>query len=125
MLDWQVVVLRTLRAISAGALLAVLVNTPVQGQPSGTTTDAHHPVGAASPLAAPEASTAPNSSASAPPAPMCRHMMGDMMGMAMGGAGSPDSKGPAAMLEMRGEMLKAMGDIMMKHARRMRGMSSK
>jgi hypothetical protein len=26
------------------------------------------------------------------------------------------------MLEMRGEMMKAMGDIMMKHARRMGGM---
>ena len=125
MLDWQVVVLRMLRPISTGALLAVLVNTPVQGQPSGTTNDAHHLVGAVSPSAAPEAGPAPNSSASAPPmSPMCRHMMGDM-GMAMGGAGSPDSKDPAAMLEMRGEMLKVMGDIMMKHARRMRGMSSK
>ena len=122
MLDWQVVVLRTLRAISMGALLAVLVHTPVQGQPS---TDGHHPVGAASPSAAPEAGAAPNSSATAPPAPMCRHMVGDMMGMAMGGTPTPDQKDPAGMLEMRGEMMKAMGDIMMKHARGMRGMSSK
>ena len=124
MSNWQGVVLWTLRAISTGALLAVLVNTPVQGQPSVTPTDAHHPVGAASPSVAPEAGAAPNSRANAPPmSPMCRHMMGDM-GMAMGDAGSPDSKDPAAMLEMRGEMLKAMSDIMMKHARGMRGMSS-
>jgi hypothetical protein len=27
----------------------------------------------------------------------------------------------AQMMEMRGEMMKAMGDIMLKHARRMRG----
>jgi hypothetical protein len=32
------------------------------------------------------------------------------------------AKEKADMLEMRGEMMKAMGDIMMKHARRMEGM---
>ena len=34
-----------------------------------------------------------------------------------------DSKERAAMIEMRGEMMKAMGDIMMKHGRRMQGMT--
>lgn len=114
-----------LTAISAGWLLAMLVITPAQGQPSGTTNDPHH-LATTAPSAAPEAGATPNSSAGAPSmSPMCRQMMGDMMGVAIGGAATPDSKGTAAMLEMRGEMMKAMGDIMMKHARRMRGMSSR
>jgi hypothetical protein len=54
---------------------------------------------------------------------MCRQMMGDMTRMPMmGGAASADPKEKADMLEMRGEMMKAMGDIMTKHARRMQGM---
>ena len=71
----------------------------------------------------------------APPAPaaggmamleMCRHMMGDVMGMPMMGSAAPsDPKERADMLQMRGEMMKAMGDIMMKHARRMQGMTAK
>ena len=49
-------------------------------------------------------------------------MMGDMMAMPMmGGAMSAGPKERADMLQMRGEMMKAMGDIMMKHARRMQG----
>ena len=115
-----------LTAISAGWLLAMLVITPAQGQSSGATNDPHHPAGTTAASAAPEAGATPNSSADAPSmSPMCAQMMGDMMGMAMGGSATPDSKGRAAMLEMRGEMMKAMGDIMMKHARRMRGMSSR
>ena len=51
---------------------------------------------------------------------MCRQMMGDGM---MGGTPSTDPKERAAMLEMRGEMMKAMGDVMAKHARRMQGMT--
>jgi hypothetical protein len=59
---------------------------------------------------------------------MCRQMMwhegptggmgGGMMGMTptMGG----DPKQQAEMMAMRGEMMKAMGDIMMKYAERMR-----
>jgi hypothetical protein len=47
-----------------------------------------------------------------------------MMGMPMrGGAPPADPKERAAMLEMRGEMMKAMGDIMMKHGRRMQGIT--
>ena len=126
MLDWQVVVLRRLGAISTGALLAVLAVTPAQGQPSRTTNDAHHPAGTAGSPSTPEAGAAPDSSASAPPmSAMCRQMMGDMMGMAMGATPTPDQRDPAGMLEKRGEMMKAMGDIMMKHAHRMRGMSGK
>ena len=53
-------------------------------------------------------------------------MMGDHGGMGshgpgmMGTGASNDPKTMSQMLEMRGEMMKAMGDIMMKHAQRIR-----
>jgi hypothetical protein len=47
-------------------------------------------------------------------------MGGGMMGMPMmGGAGAMDPKMMGKMLEMRADMMKAMADVMMKHARRM------
>jgi hypothetical protein len=46
-------------------------------------------------------------------------MGGPMMGMGMSGT-AMDPKTMSQMMEMRGEMMKAMGDIMMKHAQRMR-----
>lgn len=53
---------------------------------------------------------------------MCRQMMpGGMMGggmMAGGMMGGGDPKQQAELLAMRGEMMKAMGDIMMKYAQR-------
>ena len=55
---------------------------------------------------------------------MCRQMMGHegpmggMMGMMPMMSGDP--KQQAEMMAMRGEMMKAMGDIMMKYAERMR-----
>jgi hypothetical protein len=58
---------------------------------------------------------------------MCREMMSGHSAMGpgmMGGGRSSDPKMPAQMLEMRGEMMKAMGDIMLKHARKMQGTSS-
>jgi hypothetical protein len=54
---------------------------------------------------------------------MCRQMMGHegpmggMMGMMPAMSGDP--KQQAEMMAMRGEMMKAMGDIMMKYAERM------
>jgi cytochrome c556 len=49
-------------------------------------------------------------------------MMADTKGMPMmGGAAPADPKEKAAMLQMRGEMMKAMGDIMMKHGKMMQG----
>jgi hypothetical protein len=58
---------------------------------------------------------------------MCQQMMaGGMMsgphamaGGMMGGPQSTDPKMMAHMMEMRGEMMKAMGEIMMKHAQKM------
>ena len=44
------------------------------------------------------------------------------MGGPMGGeAQGMDPKTRAQMMEMRGEMMKAMGEIMLKHAKRMQG----
>ncbi len=51
--------------------------------------------------------------------PMMGGMMGDEMsgqGM-MGGMMTSDPKAMARMLKLRGEMLKAMGEVMMKHGR--------
>ena len=59
---------------------------------------------------------------------MCRQMMGAGMGQGMMGPGmmgggmmgmmSGDPKQQAEMMAMRGEMMKAMGDIMLKYAQR-------
>ena len=63
---------------------------------------------------------------------MCRAMMSghsmmghSMMSGGMTGGGQPmDPNATAQMMEMRGEMMKAMGDIMLKHAKRMQGTPS-
>jgi len=70
--------------------------------------------------------TAPQSGAQVtPPAPGAMPMM-DMCGpMMAGGAMSADPKHHAAMMEMRGEMMKTMGELMMKHAQRMQNMPAK
>ena len=112
--------------IAAVGLLALLPTIAFAQQP-GASTDPHHP-------ATPSASAPAQAPASRPGMPgtgmpmmeMCHQMMGDMSGMPMmGGAPSANPKERAAMLEMRGEMMKSMGDIMMKHARRMQGAANR
>jgi len=50
-------------------------------------------------------------------------MMGGRMGTPPGVHAQPmDPKMMGQMMEMHGEMMKAMGDIMMKHARKMQSM---
>jgi len=113
-----------LKCFATGTLLAMLVTAPAYAQPPGAANEPRQPA------------TAVTSPAAATPAPtggdmrmmmdMCRQMMtGDMMATPMGGPASADPKEKAEMLEMRGEMMKAMGDIMMKHARHMQGMTGK
>lgn len=98
------------------ALLAMLLVAPVSAQQPGTANDPHHPGTTAA------FSTPPSKNADMPMMDMCRQMMaGDTMGPAAPG----DPKDQADMLQMRGEMMKAMGDIMMKHARRMHGTTAK
>ena len=84
--------------------------------------DAHHPPAAAPAAAAPDAS----GPGAMPMMDMCRQMMsGPMMGMGAGADGKMDPKMTAHMLEMRGEMMKAMGEVMMKHGKMMQGPSAK
>jgi hypothetical protein len=109
-----------------GALLAVLIATPVFAQQPGPANDPHHPTTPSAPAGVTAPATPGSKGGEMPMMDMCRQMMGDMMGMpTMGGAASMNPKERADMLQMRGEMMKAMGDIMMKHAQRMQGARGK
>lgn len=115
--------MRTMSWFAATALCGLLVVTPVYAQQPGTS-DPHHPAPPAGTSAAPAPAPTPGPAGGGMPMmDMCHQMMADMMmGMPMmRGAGPVDPKERAAMLQMRGEMMKAMGEIMMKHARRMQG----
>lgn len=106
--------MKSFGVLVASAAFAVLTAAPVYAQQPGS------PHSAAQPPAGAPAAPGPGM----PMMDMCRQMMGGMMGMPMmGGAPPADPKERAAMIEMRGEMMKAMGDIMMKHGRRMQGMT--
>ncbi len=113
-------------AFIAAALLAMLVAAPVYAQQPGPANDPHHPATPGTTATTPAPTATPESKGgSMPMMDMCRQMMGDTMAMPMmGGAAPSDPKERADMLQMRGEMMKAMGDIMMKHARRMQGTTS-
>ena len=114
--------MKTFRTLAATTLLTVLVAAAGYAQQPTTPQDPHHPDAEKATSAMP--GTPPPPSAGTP-MEMCRQMMGDMMAMPMmGSAMSASPKERADMLQMRGEMMKAMGDIMMKHARRMQGTPS-
>jgi hypothetical protein len=116
--------MKTLTTLIVSALFTAIIVTPVHGQQPGAAQDQHHPEPAAG--AAPGTPSAPMKGGGMPMMDMCRQMMGDPMAMPMMGAPAPaDPKERVAMLEMHGEMMKAMGDIMMKHARRMHGVTTK
>ena len=110
-------------ALAAAALFAVLTATPVDAQQHGTPAQPHHPEPKAGAPATPAPTPGPGMHGGGMPMmDMCRQMMGGSMDMSMmGGAPPANPKERAAMLEMRGEMMKTMGDVMMKHARRMHG----
>ena len=85
--------------------------------------DQHHQPSAA-PAATPSGMQAPHGGGAMPMMDMCRQMMaGSMMGMS--GDHKMDPKMTAHMLEMRGEMMKTMGEIMMKHGKMMEGGTTK
>ncbi len=107
------------KAFLTGALLAILLTAPVYAQQPTPANDPHHP---ATPAPAPATPAMPTPDAKRGQMPMMDMCMAMPM---MSGAPSADPKERADMLEMRGEMMKAMGDIMMKHARRMQGATSK
>ena len=105
-------------------LLGTVTAARVDAQQPATPKDPHHPdTPAAAAPATPPAQPAP-APGGMMSMEMCHQMMmshmmgGGMMGMG-GEAQKMDPKTMAQMLEMRGEMMKAMGDIMMKHAKKM------
>jgi hypothetical protein len=114
--------MKMFRTIATTALLFVLAVAPGYAQQPATPQDPHHPDASKGTSTGP----GPDTPSAGMPMEMCRQMMGHMMAMPMmGGTTSADPKEKADMLQMRGEMMKAMGDIMMKHARRMQGATGK
>ena len=108
------------RLIVAIGIVALATATTASAQPP--TADQHHPPGQTpTPSVQPSPAPAPHAGGMMPMMEMCREMMGP--GMMRGQSGDP--KMMAEMMEMRGEMMKAMGDIMMKHAKKMQGMPPK
>jgi len=108
--------------VALGIALFTIVATPAFAQQPPGPKDPHHPESpaAAAPVT-PPASPSPAPAGGMKPMEMCRQMMGEqMMDMPMAGEGQRmDPKAMAQMMEMRGEMMKAMGEIMLKHAKRM------
>ena len=111
------------------ALLATLMAGPAGAQQPAPGTDPHqHTPPAATVPSAPSAhgSAQPGAEMAMPGhMQMCHRMMADMAVMPMMREGSGDARQRADMLQMRGEMMKAMGDVMLKHARRMQPPASK
>ncbi len=119
--------MKTFGTFTSVALFGLLVAAPTSAQQPGPAVDPHHPDPKSETTpAAPLAPASGMKSAGMPMMEMCHQMMADMASMPMrSGAGPSDPKERADMLQMRGEMMKAMGDIMMKHAQRMQGMKGK
>ena len=114
--------MKMLGTLIVGTLFAVLVATPVSAQQPAASQDAHHPPTQAGAPATPPAAGPGMRADAMPMMDMCRQMMGGMAGMPMmGGGAAADPKARAEMMQMHGEMMKAMGEIMMKHARHMQG----
>jgi hypothetical protein len=109
------------------AVLVLLSGAPVSAQQPGPPGGDKPPVDAAQPMEADQQGASPHMMHMMQ---MCRQMMGHSgpMGGGMMGGGmmgrmpmmSGDPKHQAEMMAMRGEMMKAMGEIMIKHAERMR-----
>jgi hypothetical protein len=115
-----------LRLIACSALALLLaVAAPAFAQGPAAPSDPHrHDAPAPSTPAPPGGAQEHGAVGGAMPMEMCRQMMGvSMMGGMMPMGGGPnqpaDPKAMVQMMEMRGEMMKAMGEVMMKHARKM------
>ena len=109
----------SLKVVLILSLTLVLGVVPVYAQAPTAPADPHHPP-AAAPAPAPGGIGEPREDGMMPMMDMCRQMMaGPMLGMS--GEQKMDPKMMAHMLQMRGEMMKAMGDVMMKHGKMMQG----
>ena len=112
------------RLIAITGMMLLLTTPTVMAQQPAPPADPHHPQSQAQPPAPPAGQPAPNPGA-AMGGMMPMMQMCPMMGPGMvGGAQAADPKTMSQMMEMRGEMMKAMGDVMLKHAKRMQGMPS-
>ena len=132
------------RLIAMLGMLVLATGATVYAQQPATPADPHHPQGQAqAPAPSAEQETAKPGAHMGGMMQMCRDMMGGhsmpgpgmgqgMMGGGMGGgmmggmmgggmmggqAGNP--RAMAQMMEMRGEMMKAMGEVMLKHAKKL------
>ena len=118
------------RLIVAIGVIALTTATMANAQQPASPADPHHPPGQTqtpAPSVQPTPTPAPPAGGMMPMMEMCREMMSGhpAMGPGMMGGGQPrDPKMMAQMMEMRGEMMKAMGDIMLKHAKKLQGTSS-
>ena len=119
------------RLITMIGLVVLATTATAYAQQPATPSDPHHPPGQAQAPAPPAVQQTPNPAppmgGTMPMMEMCREMMSghSMMGRGMMGGGQPmDPKMMSQMMEMRGEMMRAMGDIMVKHAKQMQGMPS-
>jgi hypothetical protein len=117
------------RLIVAIGVIVLTTATNAHAQQPAAPADPHHPPGQTQPPPSgqPTPTPAPPAAGMMPMMEMCREMMAGQSAMGpgmMGGAQPSDPKMMAQMMEMRGEMMKAMGDIMLKHAKKMQGASS-
>jgi ribosome-associated translation inhibitor RaiA len=101
------------KAFAASALLGLVFVMPAYAQHGQASPDPHHSASPAATVVAPAPPAGPPDPA--PMMDMCRQMMASM----------PDSKDKAELLRMHGEMMKAMGDMMKKHAQGMPGPGAK
>jgi hypothetical protein len=127
------------RLITMLGMLVLVTGATVHAQQPASPADPHHPQGQAQAPAPPAGQQTPKPGAHMggmmPMMQMCREMMGGhsmpghgmgqgmmgggMMGGGMMGGRVGDPKTMGQMMEMRGEMMKAMGEVMLKHAKKL------
>jgi hypothetical protein len=123
------------RLIAMLGMLVLATGATVYAQQPATPADPHHPQGQAQAPAPPAGQQTPkpgDMGGMMPMMQMCRDMMGGhsmpgpgmghgggMMGGGMMGGQAGDPRAMARMMEMRGDMMKAMGEVMLTHAKKL------
>ena len=124
------------RLIAMLGMLVLATGATVYAQQPATPADPHHPPGQAqAPAPSVEQETPKPGAHMGGMMQMCRDMMGGhsmpgpgmgqgmmgggMMGGGMMGGRGGDPKTMGQMMEMRGEIMKAMGEVMLKHAKKL------
>ncbi|HEU4367840.1 MAG TPA: hypothetical protein VFV05_06355 [Methylomirabilota bacterium] len=112
------------RLATAIGILVLATATTAGAQQPASPGDVHHPGGQTQAPAAGRQPQQPGhrGGGTMPMMDMCREMMGGhaTMGPGMMAGGQPgDPKAMAQVMEMRGDMMKAMGEVMLKHAKKL------